>query len=369
MYAFLSHASACEALRALGDTVLQLPSWPKEPRELPRHYHTVTTQRMFKGFSGAVDLKAYGVIKSPVDLLVPKASQRSRGKLARFHAWNSNVPALALLRLEETLFASTPEFVLLQMAGAHLRKDLITDKIAAELHERHDAYAREGIDKPVLYDDPFTWQARFIELEMILIAMEFMGSYRLGSTDTPTTYQLKPIMTKESVDQLVSGIRRVYGKNRIDRAMEHALPHSASPMETALALLLSLPEQFGGYGLPKPELNRKLPVPSHEHLWAGGSSITPDLLWENEKLIIEYDSNEEHGDAGPRKLADDATRANVLASMGYSVLRVTTLNVMSSNEVAQLARLVAGKLGVTLTETDEALHLRRNRLHEVLVRR
>lgn len=324
---------------------------------------------MFKEYSSAVDLAAYGITTSPVDLLVPKASQRSRGKLAHFHAWNPNVPAHALLRLEETLFVSTPEFVLLQMAGKHTRNAPIADKLAAELHERKDAYAREGIDKPVPYDDPFAWHSRLIELEMILVAMEFMGSYRLGSTDVPTRYQLKPIMTKARVDQFVSDIPRMYGRNRLNATMDYALPQSASPMETALALLLSLPEQFGGYGLPKPELNRKLPVPSHEHLWTGGLSITPDLLWENAKLVIEYDSNEEHGGAGPRKLADDATRANVLASMGYSVLRVTTLNIMSSGEIDRLARLVAGKLGVALAETDEVLRLRRNKLHEVLVRR
>lgn len=367
MYAFLSHTSACEALRSLGNAVLQLPSWPKEPRELPRHYQTVTTQRMFKEFSSAVDLAAYGITRSPVDLLVPKASQRSRGKLAHFHAWNPNVPAHALLRLEETLFVSTPEFVLLQMAGTHTRKAPIADKLAAELHERQDAYAQAGINEHVPYDDPFEWHARCIELEMILIATEFMGSYRLGSTSMPTTYQLKPIMTRTSMNQFVSDMPRMYGRNRLDVTMDYAFPQSASPMETALALLLSLPKAYGGYGLPKPVLNRKLPVSNHERLWAGGPSIRPDLLWENAKLAIEYDSNEEHGDAGPRKLADDAARANVLTSMGYSVLRVTTLNIMSPDEVDRLAQLVADKLGVTFAEVDEALQLRRKRLHELLV--
>lgn len=123
MYAFLSHISALDVLRTIENDGQGLPLWPSEARELPRHYNSVTTQRMYKEFAAQHDLAKYGITRTPVDLLVPKASQRSKGAQARFHAWKGNVPVNSMLRLEESLFVSKPEFVLLQVAGWHSKTD------------------------------------------------------------------------------------------------------------------------------------------------------------------------------------------------------------------------------------------------------
>ena len=367
MYAFLSHSSACDALRTLGSSVRNLPAWPAEPRELPIHRNTVTTQRMFQDYAKTVDLASYGAARQPVDLLVCSAKHRSRGKLAQFHAWKHAVPAGAMLRLEETLFVSTPEFVLLQMAGYHTRQNTTNKVFSRELNEAREVYARAGIEGEVPYDDPFAWEKYRQIVRMALVASEFMGTYRLAGFGGETQYGLAPVMTSEHVEQLMAGVTRVYGRGRIRRAMELAFANSASPMETALALMLCSPEEYGGYGLPRPELNRSVPVSGHQLLWSGGPSITPDLLWETWKVVIEYDSDENHGSLGPRKLASDATRANVLTSLGYRVLRVTTLNIQQLDEMDRLARQVAAAIGAPFVEPDEVLRIRRRKLHELLM--
>ena len=170
MYAFLSHTSALDALRTLPDGGCNLPLWPSQPRELPRHYNTVTTQRMFKEFSASCDLSAYGITRRPVDLLVPKASQRSRGALASFHVWKGNIPAKALIRAEESLFISRPEFILLQMAGWHSKVSPVSETFTQELQAAREAHAMANIQGPVPYDDPFAWDqsSRLVGLELLV---------------------------------------------------------------------------------------------------------------------------------------------------------------------------------------------------------
>ena len=368
MYAFLSHTSALDALRTLPNGGRDLPLWPSQPRELPRHHNTVTTQRMFKEFSASCDLSAYGITRHPVDLLVPKASQRSRGALASFHVWKGNVPTEALIRVEDSLFVSKPEFVLLQMAGWHRRVSPVSEAFAQELQATREAQAMANTQGPVPYDDPFAWDQSSRLVELVLVGMELMGTYRLAAPGSETRYQQKTLLTSSGMERFLAGVPRIYGRNRLDTALRLSLPHSASPMETALTLMLCLPETYGGYGLPRPHLNREKPVSNHEQLWDGGSSITPDLLWEEANLVVEYDSDEMHGSVGARKLARDATRANVLSAMGYTVLRVTTLNIQSRADVERLAIQVAARLGMQVPEPSDALRIRRDKLHALLMR-
>lgn len=368
MYAFISHESACEVLRVIGDTSEGLPRWPSEPRVLPRHRNTVTTQGMLRQFVSSTDLATYGLTQTPIHLLVPKAAERSRGKTARFHAWKGDVPARAMLRLSEELFVSTPEFALVQMAGWHTRIGPIADTFADELKTARETYSMAGIEEQPPHDDPFLWNKAVQTLKLILVAMEFMGTYRLATPDGTTTYGRAPIVSASRIERFVDSMHRVYGRNRVEAVLSLAMPHSASPMETALALMLSLPTEYGGFGLPRPKLNRPIPVEHHEFLWTGGATIKPDILWPDARLVIEYDSDEWHGSVGAHKLARDATRSNVLSTLGYNVLHVTTRNIQRLTDVELLAHQVAVRLGDAPAAPDEILRIRRGRLHRLLLR-
>lgn len=371
MYAFLSHTSALDVLRTIDNGGRELTPWPSEARELPRHYNSVTTQRMFKQFAREYDLAEYGITRTPVDLLVPKASQRTRGAAAHFHVWKGRIPSNSMLRLDKSLFVSTPEFVLLQMAGWHSKTDPIIDNFARELDAIRGispVTSPDGTISPISYDNPFTWDKAQRLVGLTLVTMELMGTYRLSPPGGATRYKQQPLLSFASMEQFMQRVGRTYGRNRLCASLALAGPHSASPMETALYLMLCLPELYGGYGLPRPKLNREIPVQNHERLWTGGASITPDLLWPNINLVIEYDSDEMHGNAGPLKLARDAMRANVLSTLGYTVLRVTTRNIQSPVDVERLAHQIAVKLGMQLEDPSKELHIRRGKLHALLMR-
>ena len=367
MFAFLSHSSACDALRTLGNNASDYPRWPNQPRKLPRYGDCVSTQSAFAAYAHKTDLRAYGLGNNPVHLLVPSASSRSRGKSATFHVWSRELPAHSLYRLSDTLFASTPEFVLLQMAAQNYRSDRLIDDFVRKNQAERELLKSIGSDDDPVYDDPFSWERRSRLVSMALVATEFAGFYRLPTGLHDTQYRLNPLITLENQYAFVGVNHNLYGVSRIRGALGLAFDRSASPMESALALMLSLPVEFGGFGLPKPELNKRVPTMQFESMWDGGPYITPDLLWEDHKIAVEYESDEFHGRLGTGKADADAVRANVLTAMGYMVFRATRGTAQSISNTMRLARQVAQAMGRKIADPSEIETMRRQKLHLLLM--
>lgn len=367
MYAFLSHSSACDALRALGERAGVFPRWPNQPRKLPRYGDCVSTQRAFNTYAREADLHAYGIGSNPVHLLVPRASSRSRGKSATFHVWSRELPAHSLYRLGDTLFASTPEFVLLQMAAQKNKPEHLIDDFVKKSQAEREFLKKIGSNDAPVYDDPFFWERKTRLVSMALVATEFAGYYRLSTALNNTQYRLSPLVTLENQYAFLGANPKLYGVSRIREALELAFDRSASPMESALAFMLSLPVEFGGFGLPKPELNKKVPTKQFESLWDGGPYIKPDLLWEEHKVAVEYESDEFHGRLGAGKADSDAVRANVLTAMGYTVFRATRGTARSISNIMRLARQVVQAMGAEVADTSEVETIRRQKLHVLLM--
>lgn len=363
-YAFLSHNSALEALRSLDR---ELPTWPKEPRLLPVFGECVRNQRMFKELCPNDQLNEWGVRERPVDLLVPHESMRSRGKSARFHVWKGPLPLDSMLRLSESVLVSKPAFAVIQLAGYHTKNDLIADEFLRQLFDDRETLAQLGISEGPIYDNPFRWEQVVRLVGLLKVVCELLGTYRLGTGGMPTRYCLPPLVTREEIEALVASIPYLYGASRVRRALELGFEGSASPMETALALMLTLPVEMGGFGLPRPSLNVSIDENGLELVHQWNREAIPDLYWKSKGLILEYESNEFHTKAGTAKLARDATRANGLSAQGYTVLRAMAENVLSLGELELLARQVAELLGVSFPEVDAIGRWRRERLHALLV--
>lgn len=125
------------------------------------------------------------------------------------------------------------------------------------------------------------------------------------------------------------------------RAVRYAVDGSASPMETALALMLSLPKSEGGYGLPKPQMNRVLPLDAET-----GRVRVADLFWPEPKVVVEYDSDAFHTEK--EKLRRDALRRNQLESQSVTVLTATAGHLSSLAALDELAGQIARALGRSL---------------------
>ena len=118
----------------------------------------------------------------------------------------------------------------------------------------------------------------------------------------------------------------------------------ASPMESIVALLLSLPTSLGGYGLPVPRMNASLSVPQTLRHVGHRAHVMPDLLWESSKVFLEYDSDMHH--VGADRIASDARRRDALLGMGYSVVTRTRTQYNDVREFDQLAKMLARLMGL-----------------------
>lgn len=122
------------------------------------------------------------------------------------------------------------------------------------------------------------------------------------------------------------------------RAVRYAVDGSASPMETALVLMVSLPKSVGGYGLPKPQMNRVLSVDRET-----GRVRAVDLFWPQANVAMEYDSDAFHAER--EKLRRDALRRNQLESHAVTVLTATAEHLSSLAALDELAGQIARALG------------------------
>ena len=96
-------------------------------------------------------------------------------------------------------------------------------------------------------------------------------------------------------------------------------------------------------------------------------TVTTDFLWREQRVALEYDSDEFHANKGREQAGRDALRANALLVGGYRVFRATTQMVRTLEGVALLAGQLAAALGVDLAEPTEADELRRRRLFAELM--
>lgn len=130
-----------------------------------------------------------------------------------------------------------------------------------------------------------------------------------------------------------------------------------------MALLLTLPVEFGGFGLERPLLNQAVDVRGARGTLSDRDYVTPDFVWPSQRVALEYDSDEFHARRGERQLGRDATRANILTSLGYHVLRVTPQVARSLAGLSLLARQIAYVLDVELVEATPLQELRRRKLY------
>ena len=138
------------------------------------------------------------------------------------------------------------------------------------------------------------------------------------------------------------------------KALQYVLPNSGSPMETRMVLPFYLPKRMGGYGLPRPVMNKQIPiddvareiagVPSWQHSFAG------DAVWTNlkteDEVVFEFQSKENHDNE--TAYGSDYARQLALESLGHKVHFVTKEQLRSPEQMAELARCIVRETGMRL---------------------
>lgn len=375
-YAFVSHETAVEAIWTLAAKHWQGVLSDEDVWMVPAPEICVRTQRGFRRLAEEVDLRSLGIRRCPADLLVPNKACYSRGMRARFHVWRDFFPPRSFVRVHERVFVSSPYFAVLQLATAH-RANRISRE-AARTAAAEDARIRASLgiggDGPTMAD-LVRWEniARFVRAAQVL--SDFSGTYRYvpsecaGMTDADVVFRTKPMMSPSSFMDYVGEMPRSKGVERGRAVADAAFFMCASPMETMLALMLTLPVSMGGFGMPRPLVNWEVPLEPRDLTVCSQASIIGDLCWPDQRVVIEYNGWDDHFGAGPHKVASDANRANSLTAMGWKVFQVSFEQVKTLDGVSLLARQLQRALCCSSQPPSELESVWRMRLLAMLLPR
>ena len=180
-------------------------------------------------------------------------------------------------------------------------------------------------------------------LQRASYAMELLGSYSLSPCGQLST--VRPVTTQDRLQRFCSHLKWPLAKGRMHRTTALVLEGSRSPAETELYLLLCMPPELGGYGLPRPTLNMPLSLPSRWSRLLGVPYVRPDLCWPRERLALKYDSRQYHSLEQERDHDDD--RRCALEELGFTVISLRTKRFMDPRRFDELVRnRIAPRLGI-----------------------
>lgn len=289
MMIVLSHTSALEYWRSPG-CKLQLAS-PQPIAFRAPNIREVDTLRTLGSLSE----------QDPVHVLVTNNTKQRTADIIMHRAWRNPLPPNAIARLQGGILACSPELTFVQMA------------------------------------------ALLSPIELIKLGFELTGSYTLAHSNPHGFFERKALTNVSRLQQFSESAVRMPGVKQAKMMLPCILPESASPRETALAMLLSLPCSLGGYGIEKPILNHRITLTKSMRPWTNNGYFVCDLFWPEANLAVEYESDAWH--TGTTRIAKDSKRRDILAGMGISVVTVTRLQINNVGEMDSVAHTIARLLG------------------------
>ena len=238
----------------------------------------------------------------PVHIAVPKKMNRVKSDEIIYHVMSKRVSPESFQKVAEGVFISSPELCFLQAA--------------AEL--------------PIH--------------QLVQLANNLCAIYILDPYEDYGQRRREQVTSVNDIRKFLEGIHRFMNVQNAKVAIRYALDHSNSPMESNLATIALLPWRYGGYNLKAPKLNLdvNLSETGAEHL--GRDTVCCDMVWTDEKVVLEYDSNLAH--LSPDQHAKDKKRITALSLSGYQVISVTANEVRSFRAVEELFLRVRRALGM-----------------------
>lgn len=251
------------------------------------------------GVPGGVELDdlvvGLGLRTRPVHLLVPDGvSTHGRPGVAR-HRRRVALPRGSLIRVAPNVLVTGPELTLCQLA---VRGDYDLVDVAKLAFELCGTY--------LLDQDPNSWQG-FVNNEVSATTVSRIGV-------------------------AARSLKGSKGVARINSILPYVLDSSHSPMETALAMLLVLPQKLGGIGLKGARMNYAI----------SGTNRLMDLAFPGDRVGLEYKGKQYHA---IEQSGRDDRRQNEIAGRGWTILNVWHEDLCDDNLFALLEDSLLRALG------------------------
>lgn len=304
MKLFLDYESALEFWRAAGCGLAPIPE-PSSIRSIDGK-----AVRCKQVVALAPQLKL--VDRPPIYALVSRRKDLHKAKGIKLHLCGQDLPAGAFSRISDDVLVASPALCLLHAAQ------------------------RAGAGRL---------------LPLIELCMELLGGYSLCTGTRRGFRQHEPFLCRDDLQTFIESLPpNTRGSRLLAEAAGYALPQSWSPRETASSLMLTLPEELGGFAFPHPKLNAPAEIADEYRPFTDAHGFFLDLSWPGTNVVLEYDGDD-HLD--PERISEDKARRNLLATMGYRLIVLEKTHAadtrLFNQQIGQLAKL----LGITLEPLPE----------------
>jgi hypothetical protein len=162
----------------------------------------------------------------------------------------------------------------------------------------------------------------------------------------PQHGRAEPLTSARKIRRFLAQMKGSHGANPAIKAAKYLTDGAASAHEALLYMVLTLPPRLGGYGLAGARFNHKVMIPEGFATMAKRRWFYVDLLWEDAKLAVEYDSYQFHSDRDSRAM--DAKKRTALMAMGYTVESINTAQLYDKDALFLTAQVLARRLGKRL---------------------
>jgi len=263
-------------------------------------------------------------LTTPMHILISNKNVRRVNESLQYHIASRQFPTGSFIQVDSKLAVSSPELCFVQMAS------------------------------------------ELSLIELIELGYEFCGRYRLEENNKKGRgfRDDLPLTSVNKLDSYLSRVAGLKGSKNARRALRYLADGSASPMESALTMLLTLPYKFGGYGLPMPLLNCPVQV-AKDAKKTSKAKLYCDLYWPEEQVDVEYDSDAYH--ANPARISKDAIRRNALTSAGVTVITLSRKQINNTAELHRVAVDLSKLLGKRLVYKMPEFTMRHAKLRSHLL--
>ena len=186
-------------------------------------------------------------------------------------------------------------------------------------------------------------------LALIELGFELCGSYSVDRSTDRGFSDRQPLTSAARLAEYARDASGLHGSATAQRAARYVIDGAASPKESQLAMLLTLPTRLGGYGFEKPQLNGAVDVPPSLQREFKAKHLYCDLYWPDHDVAVEYDSDQYH--TGPERSTHDSERQTKLKRLGVEPISVTKDQLYDANSFETVVKLVA-------KYTDKRLRIR-----------
>lgn len=236
-----------------------------------------------------------------VEVLIPSKNQSRRIQGVRFTTCTKRLPTYSFMLLNPGRYVATPEFLFGIMGR------------------------------------------RLSFIDACLLGCELTGKYVLSESDERGFVGCDPLATLTSLRKMAIKMEGFPGVKHARQALGCIVENAASPMESNVALLLTIPCRLGGYGLPKPILNYRIPMTESQSYSAKRHAIIADMAWPKARFAIEYESTAWH--SGNEKFVMDSIRRNDIRTLGFDVTTITLSEYKNVAAMDRIAVSAATKIG------------------------